>query len=208
MLQKGAGSRPRVTLQGCSAQVGGEVGAGEEGDALLEGREGQSLGLLLAGRPLERHNQAPRVKGLGRPPHATATQTRGHPLTAEGPVAGSPSVMLGRDGDVYRGSGPTEPSRVTSLCARLVWGQSTQGHHTGSALPSLGDTRQGKRPQKTLCGRPCPVLRSPVQKSINEDSTGANTAFKAGHKHCSLIHNSSLSCFVLIQFTHRCKLSE
>lgn len=48
----------------------------------------------------------------GEPP---ATQARGRLLTAEGPVAGSPSVMLGKDGDVYRGRGAIEPSRVTSL---------------------------------------------------------------------------------------------
>lgn len=102
VLQEGAGGRPRVPLQGRRAQVGGEVGAGEEGDALLQGGEGQSLGLLLAGRRLDRQTQpGARVRGLGRGvARTTASQTPGRPLTAEGPVAGSPSVMLGSDGDV------------------------------------------------------------------------------------------------------------
>lgn len=63
---------PAVPLQGRRAQVGSEVGAGEEGDPLLEGRESESLGVLLAGRPLQRHNRdaggrGPRA-GAGRPP--------------------------------------------------------------------------------------------------------------------------------------------
>ena len=66
MLQEGAWGCPRVPLQRCCAQVGGEVGTREEGDALLQGGEGQSLGLLLAGRPLDRQTQpGARVRGLG-----------------------------------------------------------------------------------------------------------------------------------------------
>lgn len=132
-----------VPLQGRRAQVGSEVGAGEEGDPLLEGREGESLGVLLAGRPLQRHNRDAGDRGLGRPPPSMHTRRR--LLTAEGPVAGSPSVMLGRDGDVYRGSGATEPSRVTSLCAKPVWRQNTRrpSHAVGSPT-SAASTRLEK----------------------------------------------------------------
>lgn len=89
---------PAVALQGCRAQVGGEVGAGEEGDPLLEGWESKSLGFLLAGRPLERHKHDARAEALGQRPHNA--HTCGRLLTADGPVAGSPRVMLGKDGDV------------------------------------------------------------------------------------------------------------
>ena len=66
MLQQGARGCPRVALQGRRAQVGGEVGAREEGDALLQGGQGQSLSLLLAGRPLDRQTQpGAQVRGLG-----------------------------------------------------------------------------------------------------------------------------------------------
>ena len=77
MLQEGAGGRPRVPLQGRRAQVGGEVGAGEEGDALLQGGEGQSLGLLLAGRSLDIQTQpGAQVRGLGvRVARTTTSQT-------------------------------------------------------------------------------------------------------------------------------------
>lgn len=51
VLQEGAVRRPRVPLQGRRAQVGGEVGAGKQREALLEGWEGQPLGFLLACRP-------------------------------------------------------------------------------------------------------------------------------------------------------------
>ena len=37
VLQQGARGRPCVTLQGRRAQVGGEVGAGEEGNAFAQG---------------------------------------------------------------------------------------------------------------------------------------------------------------------------
>lgn len=98
VLQEGAVRSPAVALQGRCAQVGSEVGAGEQGDPLLEGGESQSLGFLLAGRPLERHNRDARPRAwASRPP---TTHTRGRLLTADGPVAGSPSVMLGKDGDV------------------------------------------------------------------------------------------------------------
>lgn len=98
VLQERVVRSPAVALQGRRAQVGSEVGAGEEGDPLLEGWESESLGFLLAGRPLERHNRDTRAKGLGQPPRSTRTHQR--LLTADGPVAGSPSVMLGKDGDV------------------------------------------------------------------------------------------------------------
>ena len=57
VLQERAVGRPAVALQGSRAQVGREVGAGEEGQSLLQGWEGQPLGLLLACRPLERHSR-------------------------------------------------------------------------------------------------------------------------------------------------------
>lgn len=57
VLQKGVVRGPTVTLQRCCAQVGGEVGAREEGDALWEGREGESVGFLLAGCSLQRHER-------------------------------------------------------------------------------------------------------------------------------------------------------
>lgn len=57
MLQQGAVRRPAVPLQGRRAQVGGEVGAGEERQPLLQAWESQALGFLLAGRPLGRHNR-------------------------------------------------------------------------------------------------------------------------------------------------------
>lgn len=44
-------------------------------------------------------------------------------------MAGSPSVILGKDGEVYRGSGAMEPSRVTSRCAKLAWRQNTRQCH-------------------------------------------------------------------------------
>lgn len=48
-------SRRAVPLQGRCAQVWCEVGAGKEGDPLLEGWESESLSFLLACCPLERH---------------------------------------------------------------------------------------------------------------------------------------------------------
>lgn len=57
MLQQRAVGRPAIPLQGRRAQVGSQVGAGKQGDALLEAGEGESLGFLLAGRPLERHKR-------------------------------------------------------------------------------------------------------------------------------------------------------
>lgn len=56
VLQEGAVRRP-VALQGRRAQVGREVGAREEGQSLLQGWEGQPLGVLLACRPLGRHSR-------------------------------------------------------------------------------------------------------------------------------------------------------
>lgn len=50
VLQERVVGRPHVPVQGSRAQVGGEVGAGEEVDALLEGGEGEPLGFLLARR--------------------------------------------------------------------------------------------------------------------------------------------------------------
>lgn len=103
MLQQGARGCPCVTLQGRRAQVEGEVGAGEEeGDALLQGGEGQSLGLLLAGCPLDRQAQpGARIRGLvGAAPHHRLADPQGGTHPVERPVAGSPSVMLGRDGEV------------------------------------------------------------------------------------------------------------
>lgn len=91
-------SRRAVPLQGRCAQVWCEVGAGKEGDPLLEGWESESLSFLLACCPLERHTGDVHGYGLRQPSHATPT--RGCLLTAEGPVAGSPRVMLGKDGDV------------------------------------------------------------------------------------------------------------
>lgn len=80
-----------------------------------------------------------RVTCPGEPP---AAQARGCLLTAEGPVAGSPSVMLGKDGDVYRGRGAIEPSRVTSLCAKLVWRQNTRWLSHGLLRTSAGIAHQ------------------------------------------------------------------
>lgn len=57
MLQQGTVGCPAVPLQGCRAQVGSQVGAGEQGDALLEGGESEPLGFLLACRPLQRQKQ-------------------------------------------------------------------------------------------------------------------------------------------------------
>lgn len=86
VLQQGARGCPRVALQGRRAQVGGEVGAREEGDALLQGGQGQSLGLLLAGRPLDRQTQpGARVRGLGgAAPHRRLTDPGGAHLPWRG----------------------------------------------------------------------------------------------------------------------------
>ena len=93
MLQQGARGCPCVTLQGRRAQVGGEVGAGEEGDALLQGGEGQSLGLLLAGCPLDRQAQpGARVRGLvGAAPHHRLADPRGAHLPWRGRWRAAPA---------------------------------------------------------------------------------------------------------------------
>lgn len=57
MLQQGAVRRAAVPLQRRRAQVGREVGAGEERQPLLQARQSQALGVLLAGHPLGRHNR-------------------------------------------------------------------------------------------------------------------------------------------------------
>lgn len=57
VLQQGAVRRPAVPLQGRRAQVGGEVGAREERQPLLQAGESQALGFLLAGRPLGGHSR-------------------------------------------------------------------------------------------------------------------------------------------------------
>lgn len=103
------------------------MGAREEGDPLLEGWESKSLSILLACCPLKGTTGIFfRLWGLRQTTTPCHTDHGGQrTLTAAGPVAGSPRVMLGKDGDVYRGSGATEPSRVTSLCAKLVCRQKT-----------------------------------------------------------------------------------
>lgn len=98
MLQEGARGCPRVPLQRRCAQVGGEVGTREEGDALLQGGEGQSLGLLLAGRPLDRQTQpGAQVRGLGGElPCTTASQTPGAPTYRGGAGGGQPQCDVGQ----------------------------------------------------------------------------------------------------------------
>lgn len=57
------------------------------------------------------------------------TERKKDGLTLEGPVAGRPRVMLGREGDVYRDSWLTGPSLPVSLCAKDVWNDTHTHQH-------------------------------------------------------------------------------
>lgn len=81
MLQKRVVRRPTVPLQRRGAQVGGEVGAGEEGDPLLEGRKSQSLSVLLACCALERTARGVWVQGHDSHPEP---RTHGGDLQQQG----------------------------------------------------------------------------------------------------------------------------
>lgn len=57
------------------------------------------------------------------------TEKKKDGLTLEGPVAGRPRVMLGREGDVYRDSWLTGPSLPASLCAKDGWNDTHTHKH-------------------------------------------------------------------------------
>lgn len=158
---------------GRRAQVGARWAPGGRGDALLQEAGRASLGLLLAGCPLDRQAQpGARIRGLvGAAPHHRLADPREAPTyRGGGPVAGSPSVMLGRDGEGVEGQAePTEgPLAPPGLCARLVCGQSTRASRRLHGWPVALRLGHREATRETLQGR----LRSPGQGArVNKDSS-------------------------------------
>lgn len=92
--------------------------------------------------------------------------------------------MLGKDGDVYRGSGATDASRVTSLCARLGCRQNTESA-TAQRRPGALDATQGCRAGFSGTGTNTPAERCPQASTISQRRGGGQPAIGLG---CRLSH--------------------